>query len=304
MINQKENANINKNNEKKLNNINRTRYNYSRKRRNKTKSHFKRKKVITINLDEEVEEIEESKSIDKNPENNNNIENIKNNGNKTFLNKKTSASNFKIKEEDNIDMNNNENKDNTQLNNENNKGNNNYYFDINDLNPDKFLIINNTITSKNLDKKKHYYVFFKEEFNIGKNQKGLFKIFFKILKDVDWLGFGICDKTIVKENNYIFDDEKMKNNGTYLLSVNSVSWNANNSSQFKNKIIKIDSSKLQKAGTIIECVFSSDKGFLDFFVENVSIIRLTNIILFKSESYTPCIVFLKDCSVEVSVEYP
>lgn len=264
---------------------------YSHKRKNKNKKNFKKKKAVTINLDEEEEEENEKEDNEitqieeKSTENKIKIENIEKNEDLTLLNKKTNPP------KDNIEDNYNNEKDNK-------------FFDINNLYKKNFITNENIITSINLNKQKHYYVFLKEEFNINKNQKGIFKIIFRLLTDVDWLGVGICDKKLVEENNYVFDDEKIKNNGTYLLSVNSVSWNANNHLQEKRKIVKKELTMLQKAGTIIECTFYPDKGFLDFSVANISIIRLTNIELFKSESYTPCIIFLKNCSVEISLEYP
>ena len=46
------------------------------------------------------------------------------------------------------------------------------------------------------------------------------------------MAFRLCDKKIVEENNYSFTPKKeqgdSRNNGCYILSVNSMLWNANN----------------------------------------------------------------------------
>ena len=182
--NQNENENIINNSENKLNDIKRKRYNYSHKRKNKNKKNFKKKKAVTINLDEEEEEDNEITQIEeKSTENKIKIENIEKNEDLTLLNKKTNPP------KDNIEDNYNNEKDNK-------------FFDINNLYKKNFITNENIITSINLNKQKHYYVFLKEEFNINKNQKGIFKIIFRLLTDVDWLGVGICDKKLVEENNY------------------------------------------------------------------------------------------------------
>ena len=99
----------------------------------------------------------------------------------------------------------------------------------------------------------------------------------------------------VVENNIIFTPKNTKidrHNGIYILSVNSISWNANNISQC-HKITDVELKYLGKNGRIIEWQFSPIKGVMEFYLGHCLITQLIDIKLFKSEVYPPCLVFLQ-----------
>ena len=66
----------------------------------------------------------------------------------------------------------------------------------------------------------------------------------------------------------------------------------------------VDKKILGKEGSIIEYVFNPCENTMDYFLNGMRIASLTDIQLFKSEVYTPCIIFLHNCSIEVIFAYP
>ena len=249
----------------------------------------------SADIDKDKETIEKSSNNDKFKEEKINNSDEKNDF--SFLNKKTNPSRENIDDALLIDS------EKITKNKEEEFKEEIHYFNDKNIDSNYFKIEKNIISAFNLEKNKHYFVFLNEKFRIKKNEEGIFKISFILLKDIPWLGVGFCDKVKVEENNYRFEN-KMKNNGFYILSVNSVSWNSNNKLQFRKKIVSIDPKFLSKKGTVIECVFIPNKGLLDFYVENKLIIQLTKLKVFKDEYFTPCVVFFKEGSVEVNIDYP
>jgi len=181
------------------------------------------------------------------------------------------------------------------------------YFDIKSLDKDKFIIKNNVITSKNMDNHQHKYIFASEKYEVKKDSQKVYKYKIKFNDDILWLAFGICDKKKVEENNFIFTptkkDGEERNNGSYILSVNSMIWNANNRIECK-KLKNVDKKKLGKKGAIVQFCFDPNKNTIDYFFEDNKIASLTSVVLFKSDVYTPCIIFLQNCSVEMEFDYP
>ena len=176
-------------------------------------------------------------------------------------------------------------------------------YELLDTIKDLFIIKNNLIETKILQGKKQYYVFFKKEYDIPKQSTKKYIIQFKLLKTSLWLGLGVCDKKIVARNNYDFNPPKKKdgkraNIGTYVISINKMTWNCNNMSQCK----KLDCTFYK--GMIIECILSPAECELEFKYENNLIIKFNDVRCFKSDFFSPCLVFLYNNAVETTFIYP
>ena len=172
--------------------------------------------------------------------------------------------------------------------------------DIKDL----FIINQNIIEAKNLNGKKQYYIFFNKKYNIPKTSQNKFIIKFKILKNSPWLGIGICDRKIVARNNYNFtppkrSDGKTSNIGTYVISTNKMAWNCNNISQCKKFVYNIF-----KQDIIIECILSPLECEIEFKCEDKLIVKFNDVRCFKSEFFSPCLIFLHNSAVETTFYYP
>ena len=182
---------------------------------------------------------------------------------------------------------------------------NNDFFDYKYIPKDKFEINHNTITSINMNNKEHYYIFSNEKYEINKDSSKIYKISIKLNENIYWLAFGICDKKKVEDNKFKFAPskyvEEARNNGSYILSVNSMIWNSNNSSECKK--LKVDPKSLGKAGKEIELQFIPNKNIMHYYIENKLLASLTNVKLFQSEVFTPCIIFLHNCSINVTFDY-
>ena len=158
---------------------------------------------------------------------------------------------------------------------------------------------NNTITAYGLyNGYYNYFIFLDKKYNISKNSEKYYVFSIKLLNNIKWLGIGICDKKIVEENKFKFSLSNDTNSGCYLLCVNGTVWNSNKNSECK----KIDESFIGKKGNIIECQFYPKNRSMKFSIDNKIIARLSDIKLFKSDSYTPCLLFRENCSVEVIIK--
>lgn len=182
----------------------------------------------------------------------------------------------------------------------------NGFFDYKYILKDKFEINYNNITAINMNNKEHYYIFSNEKYEINKDSSEIYKISIKLNENIYWLAFGICDKKKVEENKFKFAPskyvEEARNNGSYILSVNSMIWNSNNSLECKK--LKVDPKSLGKAGKEIELQFIPSKNIIHYYSENKLLASLTNVKLFQSEVFTPCIIFLHNCSITVTFDYP
>jgi len=168
---------------------------------------------------------------------------------------------------------------------------------------DLFIINNNIIESKFFMSKKQYYIFFNQKFDIPKTSPKQYIIEFKLLKDTQWLGLGLCDKKVVKNNHFEFfpsraKDGKRPNIGTYFISTNKMSWNCNNKNQCK-KFLQI----IHKKDTLIKCILSPKECELEFKCNNNSIVKFNNVRCFKSDYFSPCLIFLYHSIVETLFKY-
>jgi len=178
-------------------------------------------------------------------------------------------------------------------------------YDILPKNKDKFKISNKIIETKSLKADKQYYIFFNKKYDIPRTSDKNYKIKYKLLKDTNWIGMGICDKKVVENNGYDFNptkqqkEDKKHNIGTYLISTNQISWNCNNLKQCK----KFDT-MINKANTEIELILNPIECELEFRHKNNLIIKFNDVRCFKSDCFSPCLIFLHNCKVETNFEYP
>ena len=172
-----------------------------------------------------------------------------------------------------------------------------------------FFINNNIIEAVNLSDKKHIFVFFDKKYNIPRSSEKKFKIRFKLLSDIKFLWMGFCDKKIVEENNYEFmpinsKNEKKKNNGIYCLGTNKMAWNCNNNRQCKS--LKLDKDNIMhKKYTIFEFCVTPIECELEIKINNIEkpIVKFSDVRCFKSDCFSPCLIFLNNCKVETSFFY-
>lgn len=196
------------------------------------------------------------------------------------------------------------NKDNKDFNSENINGQPTDIYELLEQTKDLFIINNNTIEGNSLKGKKQYYVFFKKKYDIPKTNSKKYMIIFNLVKSSSWLGIGVCDKKIVAKNNYQYSppkksDGKTPNIGTYVISTNKMAWNCNNVSQCKQFEYGVF-----KDNTIVKCIISPTECELDFMIDNKVIVKFNDVRCFKSDCFSPCIVFLHNSIVETNFNYP
>jgi hypothetical protein len=165
-----------------------------------------------------------------------------------------------------------------------------------------FHIENDTIETKNLDELQHYYVFFNKKYDIPKNSSYTYSFAIKLLMPCKWLAIGICDKKIIEENNFQFDSYKQSKGGIYCINVNQVIYNCNAGNQFIK--MKYDSSiSLTSKGATISCSVNPKNYTIDFFLNNEYFHPLTNVKCFKSDFFSPFLIFLKNCRIQTIFNY-
>ena len=160
-----------------------------------------------------------------------------------------------------------------------------------------FLINNNIISSNSLKGKKHYYIFFNKRYDVPKTSTKTYRMKYKLLKDTPWLGIGICDKKIVEKNNYEFSPSKKVNGktpniGTYVISTSKMAWNCNNVSQCRKFSCPI------KSESLFELILSPTNCELEFKCDNRSIVKFNDVRCFKSNFFSPCLIFLQNSMVQ------
>ena len=168
----------------------------------------------------------------------------------------------------------------------------NHYFSIN----------KDIIESHNLDGEKHYYIFFNKRYDIPKDSSKKYSFTIKILTNCPWIAMGICDKKIVEMNNYQFDSPNHnKNNktGIYYFSTNQFLYNCNNNKEIR----KFNYKSLSKNNTNIICTFDPKKSILEFVPNNEHCMPLTDVKCFKSDSFSPFLIFLKNCKIQTIFNY-
>lgn len=167
----------------------------------------------------------------------------------------------------------------------------------------KFTIDGNIIGSNCLEGNVHYFVFAHDSRKIKKDSEGDFIIKFEILEDVNWLSFGLCDKKIVENNEFTFSG-KFSNNGYFYISTNNVIWHCEDLKQRKKVENPPNIDRIGAKGNIIECKYTPSSSMLVFYVNKEFLAGLFNVKPLQSDYLIPCLVFLKNCSVKTTFEYP
>ena len=165
-----------------------------------------------------------------------------------------------------------------------------------------FLINNNTISSNNLKGKKQYYIFFNKRYDIPKTSTKVYRIKYKLLKETQWLGFGVCDKKIVEKNHFDFSPPKKINGktpniGTYVITTSKMAWNCNNVSQCRKY------SCLIKNESIFELIISPTNCEVEFKCDNKLIVKFNDVRCFKSNFFSPCLIFLHNSMIQSNFYY-
>ena len=159
------------------------------------------------------------------------------------------------------------------------------------------------IESNGLDGIKHYFIFFNKKYDIPLDSPKKYSFTIKILTKCLWIAMGICDKEIIEMNNYQFDHPKHNNNinnsGMYYINTNQMIWNCNNNKECR----KINYKSLSKNNTNIICTFDPKKCLLDFVLNNEEYVQLTNVKCFISDSFSPFLIFLKNCKIQTIFNY-
>ena len=199
-------------------------------------------------------------------------------------------------------------KDNEEENN-NDFFNNQQYTDMYDLSHlDKFtqnlfVIKTNIIESHSLRGKKQYYVLFNKRYDIPKASSKKYKIQFKLLKETQWLGLGVCDKKIVENNKYEFSPTKKNNGksqniGTYVINTSKMAWNCNNVKQCRKFACSI------KADSTFELIMSPSECELEFKCDDKLVFKFNDVRCFRSDCFSPCLIFLQKSIVQSIFYYP
>jgi hypothetical protein len=165
-----------------------------------------------------------------------------------------------------------------------------------------FLINNNIISSNNLKGKKQYYIFFNKRYDIPKTSTKVYRIKYKLLKETQWLGIGVCDKKIVEKNNFDFSPPKKINGktpniGTYVITTSKMAWNCNNVSQCRK------CSCLIKNESVFELIISLTNCEVEFKCDNKLIVKFNDVRCFKSNFFSPCLIFLHNSMIQSNFYY-
>ena len=182
------------------------------------------------------------------------------------------------------------------------EGKNEEIYDLLESTNNIFSIRGNIIESPYLEGDKHYFVFFNQKYDIPKTSIGKYSFKIKLLQKIDWLGVGFCDRKIVENNNYEYDIKKhgkKRNMGIYIINTNHVVWNCNNMKQ----CIRLNYKSLNKNNTIIECTLLPDECEIEFMLNNEFFFILNDVRCFASECFSPCLIFLKNASLETTFNY-
>ena len=213
-----------------------------------------------------------------------------------------------INQNNNINNNNNNNindkdKKNNALNNATDNGEKEQIYDLLENTNHLFAIRDNIIEGTNLEGEKHLFVFFNDKYDIPKTSDKKYSFKVKLLEKCEWFAAGVCDRKMVEKNNYELEmvkkNVKKRNQGTYTINANRVVWNCNNMKQ----CIKLNYNSLNKKDTIIQCTLSPSTCELEFMLNNEFFIILNDVRCFISESFSPCLIFLKNTSIETTFMY-
>ena len=176
-------------------------------------------------------------------------------------------------------------------------------YDINEID-EGFKIEGNIVSTNSLYGKKHSFVFANDSKKIKMDKKGEFIIKFLVKQENKWLALGLCDKEIVRENNYIFGGKSRISNGCFIVSTNNMVWHCFDRNQRKKIKTPDGVSSLQDPNNLFECKFNPSTEQLKFYVNGKFLASLFNVKSTKSEFLIPCLIFLNNCMVQTIFDYP
>ena len=164
-----------------------------------------------------------------------------------------------------------------------------------------FNINNEKLEAKFLDGKKHYYVFFNQIYDIPKNSTKKYYFTINILSECNFLEIGICDKKILEQNNFEYDVKNNNKLGKYSYNVNGLIWNSNNDKE----CAKIDGKKYFNQDEVtIRFTVDPEMSKLEFMINYKVSIELNDVKCFISDSFSPFLTFLTNCSIQINFDYP
>lgn len=94
-------------------------------------------------------------------------------------------------------------------------------------------------------------------------------------------------------------NSEIPNIGTYAISTNKTAWNCNDMTQCQKFGYSLYKDKIT-----IECILSPAEAEMEFKCENKLIIKFNDVKCFKSECFSPCLIFLYNNAVETNFNYP
>ena len=171
----------------------------------------------------------------------------------------------------------------SENNNNNNIENLEYY--QNDSLSDK-IIIKGAYARCNSKNKEFLFVFC--NYTISKKRiKNIFT--FSIFPSSLWIGLGLCDKDLLKENNMKLSTQI--NNGLFIVSTNGYTWNSNVLSQNEKQIPKFIPMLIKEDITF---EYKKETKELIYSFGNRFTGKLINVYPTKSKKLTACIVFMNE----------
>ena len=120
-----------------------------------------------------------------------------------------------------------------------------------------------------------------------KRQKNIFT--FSIFPSSSWIGLGLCDKDLLKENNLKLSSHI--NNGLFIISTNGYTWNSNELSQNEMRIPNFVPMLIKEDITF---EYKKETKDLIYSFGNRYSGKLINVYPTKSKKLTACIVFMNE----------
>ena len=99
-------------------------------------------------------------------------------------------------------------------------------------------------------------------------------------------------------------DSSLKNNGCFIVSTNNIMWHSFDKSQRKRIITPEGVRSLQSKNNLFECRYIPMEEKLSFYINGKELGTLLNVKPDESDCLTPCLVFLKNCKVQTTFDYP
>ena len=83
------------------------------------------------------------------------------------------------------------------------------------------------------------------------------------------------------------------------MNTNQIIWNCNNN----NECFKLKCNSLTREGTTISLTVKPNNCHIDLILNDENFYELTNVKLFKSDFFSPFLIFLKNCKIQTIFNY-